>query len=118
MNEIRFVSRHALLVLDRRPSAPTVHSLEETAHIVGIHPERLRHYGRIGVGGPPLTNADGEPVFDDDRLYELRRFEHFRRRHRVNPPTLRLLGELWRELEHLRAELRFLRLRQSARAAQ
>ena len=103
------VSRYALLIVSRSGSGPAVHTLEEAARIVSIHPERLRHYCRRGVFGPGLARTEGEPVFDDDRLYELRRFEHFRQHQRVNPRTLRLLCDLWREVEKLRIELRFIR---------
>ncbi|MCC5023434.1 MAG: MerR family transcriptional regulator [Candidatus Synoicihabitans palmerolidicus] len=71
-----------------------VHTLDEAARVVGMHPERLRHYCRLGVFGPALAHDDREPQFDDDRLYELRRFEHFRQRLGVNPDALRLLCDL------------------------
>ena len=109
MNAASSDSRYALLIVSRNGSGPAMHTLEEAAQIVSIHPERLRHYCRRGVFGPGLARAEGEPVFDDDRLYELRRFEHFRQHHRVNLCTLRLLCDLWREVEKLRNELRFIR---------
>jgi hypothetical protein len=59
-----------------------------------MHPERLRHYCRFGLFGAALARTDNEPIFDDDRIYELRRFEHFRQHHGANHRTLKLLGEL------------------------
>ena len=88
---------------------PATYSLETAASLAGIHPEMLRHYCRLGVFGEERARPTTEPIFDDDALYELRRFEHFRRRHGVNRRTLRLLSNLWREVERLRVEVRFLR---------
>jgi hypothetical protein len=50
-----------------------------------------------------------EPIFDDNALFELRRIEHYRLYHGVSRQTLRHLCDLWREVERLQAEVRFLR---------
>ena len=54
-------------------------------------------------------DPDDDPTFDDNALYEIRRIEHFRRHHGVNRRALPLLCELWREIDRLKSELRFLR---------
>ncbi len=102
-------SPYSLVVVSVGEHAPATYSLEEAARIARVHPDRLRHYCRLGLFGSALARADIEPVFDDDQLYEVRRFEHFRQHHGVNQKTLRLLSELWREVERLREELRFFR---------
>ncbi len=109
MKETASNSRYALILISREEAAPAVHPLEEAARIAGMHPARLRHYCRLGIFGPALADPAREPAFDDDQLYELRRFEHFRQRMRLHPAALRLLCELWRKVEHLEAELRFFR---------
>ena len=65
--------------------------------------------GRQGLLGPERTDPDDDPTFDDNALYEIRRIEHFRRHHGVNRRALPLLCELWREIDRLKSELRFLR---------
>lgn len=88
---------------------PATYSLEAAANLAGVHPEMLRYYCRLGLFGEARARSQTEPVFDDDALYELRRFEHYRRHHGVSRKTLRLLCDLWREVERLRIEVRSLR---------
>ena len=90
-------------------AAPMSYSLEDAARLGGVHPEMLRHYCRLDLFGEALARAEGELIFDDNALYELRRFEHYRQHHGVNRKTLRLICGLWREVERLQTELRFLR---------
>ena len=97
------------LVLVTEAIRPTTYSLEAAADLADIHPEMLRYYCRLGVLGEGLARSGAELIFDDDAIYELRRFEHYRRHHGVNRKTLRLLCDLWREVERLRSEVRFLR---------
>jgi hypothetical protein len=88
---------------------PALYSLESAAQLAGVHPEMLRYYCRLGILGEAQAQWDADPVFDDDALFELRRFESYRRQHSVDRPTLRLILGLKREVERLRAEVRFLR---------
>ena len=98
-----------LTLIALREAAPATYALETAARLAGVHPEMLRYYCRIGLIGEARGEADAEPVFDDAGVCELRRFEHYRRQHGLNRRTLRLIFELRREVEHLQAELRFLR---------
>jgi DNA-binding transcriptional MerR regulator len=90
-------------------AGPMIYSLETTARLAGVHPEMLRYYCRLGLLGEARAQPEAELIFDDNALYELRRFEHYRRHHGVNRKTLRLISSLWREVERLQTELRFLR---------
>jgi DNA-binding transcriptional MerR regulator len=98
-----------LTLITIREAAPATYSLETAARLVGVHPEMLRYYCRVGLIGEAHGEADAEPVFDDDAICELRRFERFRRQHGLDRRTLRLIFSLRREVERLQAELRFLR---------
>ena len=109
MNEPVFPERFSLTVVRVAEVGPARHSLEDTARLAGVHPEMLRYYCRLGLFGEARARADAELIFDDDALYELRRFEHYRRYHGVNRKTLRLICGLWREIDRLQTELRFLR---------
>jgi DNA-binding transcriptional MerR regulator len=85
------------------------YSLEEAARLSGLHPDMLQHYCRIGLLGRGYARENREPIFNDNSLYELRRIEHARVLHGLNRNALPLLCELWREVDELRAEVRFLR---------
>ena len=89
--------------------APAVYSLETAAYLCGVHPEVLRHYCQLGLFGEARADPPAETVFDDNTLFELRRIEHYRSHHGVSRQTLRHLCDLWREVDQLQAELRFLR---------
>jgi DNA-binding transcriptional MerR regulator len=101
--------KYALTVVSVTRSRAARYSLEEAARLADMRPEMLRYYCELGLFGEARARAKGVPTFDDDALYELRRFEHYRRFHGVNRRTLRLLCDLWREVDRLRAELRFRR---------
>jgi len=102
---------YSLILLSVTEAGPTTYSLETAAHLAGVHPEMLRYYCQLGLFGEARAQPEAKLVFDDDALYELRRFEHYRRHRGVNRQTLRLICDLWREVERLETELRFLRSR-------
>ena len=109
MNEPVFSGKYSLMVVRVTETGPTTYSLEEAARLGGVHPEMLRYYCRLGVFGEERARPGIELVFDDDSLYELRRFEQYRRQHAVDRKTLRLICSLQRQVERLQSELRFLR---------
>jgi DNA-binding transcriptional MerR regulator len=109
MTNPAFADNDSLVLVRVAEAAPAIYSLEAAARFAGVHPELLRYYCRLGLFGEERADPDSEPMFDDDALYELRRFEHYRRHHRVDRPTLRLICGLTRQVERLRAEVRFLR---------
>jgi hypothetical protein len=109
MNEPALQETYALVLVGLSEVGPATYSLETAARLADVHPEMLRYYCRLGLLGEERAQPDVEPVLDDDALYELRRFEHYRRHHRVDRETLRLICGLRREVERLQAELRFLR---------
>jgi DNA-binding transcriptional MerR regulator len=98
-----------LMLVNVTEAEPMTYSLEDAARLARVHPEMLRYYCQLGLFGEARARPEIDLVFDDDALYELRRFEHYRRRHGVNRQTLRLICDLWRDVERLEAELRFLR---------
>ena len=104
-----FSEEHSLSLVRVNEVGPATYSLESAARFADVHPEMLRHYCRLGLFGEARARPETVLIFDDDALYELRRFEHYRRHHGVNRRTLRLICDLWREVERLQTELRFLR---------
>jgi DNA-binding transcriptional MerR regulator len=101
----------SLVLVHTGTAAPASYSLEAASALAGVHPEMLRYYCQLGLFGETRTQPDVELVFDDDALYELRRFEHYRLKQGVDRKTLRLICGLWRDIERLETELRFLRAR-------
>jgi DNA-binding transcriptional MerR regulator len=108
---INFVilEKHSLVLTRAEYPGRSAYSLEEAAELSGVHPDMVRYYVRLGILGEGSLRPGVEPIFDDDALYELRRIEHYRRNYGVNRRSLRLVCNLWREVERLEAELRFLR---------
>ena len=109
MSTPNYTGEYFLALVRVTETTPTTYSLESAAQLADVHPEMLRYYCQLGLFGEARAQPNIQLVFDDDAIYELRRFEHYRRQHGVNRKTLRLLCGLWREIESLRAELRFLR---------
>ena len=111
MSEPVFSNNYSLTLVTVTETGPAIYSLEDAARLAGVHPEMLRYYCRLGLFGEARARPEAEPVFDDDALFELRRFEHYRRDHGLNRKTLRLICGLWREIDRLQTEVRFLRSR-------
>jgi len=111
MNESFPAENPSLVLIGAIVVGPSSYSLERAAELAGVHPEMLRYYCRLGLFREKHTTAEHNPVFDDDAVYELRRFESYRRAHGLDRPTLRLICGLKREVDRLQAELRFLRER-------
>lgn len=101
----------ALLRLHNPETLRTSYTLESAAAQAGVHPEMLLHYCRLGLFGEARAQPEGTLAFDDDTLFELRRYEYYRRHHGVERRTLRLLCALWREVDQLKMEVHILRLR-------
>ncbi|MBC7368576.1 MAG: hypothetical protein H7343_17490 [Undibacterium sp.] len=109
MSEPEFPAEHSLMMVHVGEAGPATYSLAVAAGLAGLHPEMLRYYCQLGLLGAARAEPDIELIFDDDALFELRRFEHYRRHQGVNRKTLRLICSLWREVERLQTEVRFLR---------
>ena len=109
MNEPVFPEKYSLTLVRVTEVGPAAYSLEEAALLADVHPDMLRYYCRLGLFGAARAQPGAELTFDDDALFELRRFEHYRRHHGVDRKTLRLISSLRREVERLESEVRFLR---------
>jgi DNA-binding transcriptional MerR regulator len=84
------------------------YSLAEAASLTGVRPDVLRYYCRAGLLGRERA-ITANPTFDDSALYEVRRIERWRRDFGVTRRALPLFCELWRQVERLQSEVRFLR---------
>jgi len=102
----RFILVQTSLSIEVRPSETPHYSLEEAAERTSVEPELLRRYCREGMLGSARTESGGDPVFDDDALYDIRRIEHLRHQQGVPLEVLPMVFQLVNEVERLREELR------------
>lgn len=109
MSEHSLSSQFSMVVVGFNATRPSGYSLEDAARLADMHPEMLRFYCQQGLFGEQLARPGNDLIFDDDALYELRRFGHYRRHHGVNRKSFRLIAKLSREVERLQNEIRFLR---------
>jgi hypothetical protein len=91
------------------PRPNILYSLDAAAHIAGIPRRSLLIYCRAGL--VPLVQQPpyGAIAFTEEAILTVRRIEHVRTLHDPDVPILKALFDLMKEVEHLRAELRFLR---------
>jgi DNA-binding transcriptional MerR regulator len=93
------------------PSPDELYSIEAVAHLTQTPRHLIAVYCRHGLIAPVTPPEQDGWRFDDEAIYELRRLAGLRAAFGLEPPALQLLVEMRRELEQLRAEMRFLRSR-------
>jgi DNA-binding transcriptional MerR regulator len=94
----------------QRRKSPAVrsagYSLEQVVKVTGVSRALLVAYCESGV--LPLSPEElAEREFGDDLIQTIRRVEFLRQHHGINLTGIRIIGELTREVERLREELRF-----------
>ena len=89
--------------------ARVLFSLEDAAHLTGVHPEMLRYYSRVGLIEAPRGVFGPDLIFDESGLQAIRRIEHYRRNLGVGRVALPLVCEMQREGERRQIEIHFLR---------
>ena len=91
------------------PSGASAHfSIDDAAHLTGVHAELLRYYSRVGLINSRQGFLETDLFFDADALHEIRRIEHYRQHLGIGLRALPLICELRRAGERLQIELRFL----------
>ena len=83
-------------------------SLDDAAHLTGVHAEMLRYYSRVGLINSRRGFLETDLFFDENALHEVRRIEHYRQHLGIGLRALPLICELRRAGERLQIELRFL----------
>ncbi len=107
MKETR-ASTHAILVpAAKEHPLREPYDLDTAAHLADVHPERVRHYCRIGLLGDIVNPDQGEVYLTDHSVYELRRIEYLRQVQGVNLRGIRIILDLLRRTESLRETVRF-----------
>ncbi len=83
------------------------YSLNTAARLAEVHPDRVKHYCRLGLLPGVPDPESREAAFTDQAVFELRRIEFLRREHGVNLSGIRIILNLWRRNESLVETLRF-----------
>jgi len=98
------------LALDLYQPKPNVlYSLDAAAHLAGVPRRSILIYCRAGLVRPVVQPPYGVLEFTEEAIYTVRRIEHFRTVHGLDMALLKTMFDLFDEVKHLRAELRFLR---------
>jgi DNA-binding transcriptional MerR regulator len=86
----------------------TVYTIETLVQVTGVPQTEIELYRESGLI-LPAASKEGQPLFDDEAVYRLRRIEFLRQEHGVSLSGIRIIFELSNELHRLREEMRFLR---------
>ena len=92
-----------------QPKPNVFYSLDATAHLAGVPWRSILIYCRAGLVRPVIQPPYGMMEFTEEAIYIVRRIEHLRTVHGLDLAWLKTMFDLLDEVEHLRAELRFLR---------
>jgi len=94
-----------------QPDPNVLYSLDAAAHLAGVSRRSMLVYCRAGLVRPVLLPPYGAMAFTEEAIHAVRRIERARAVHDVDVAWLKTLVDLLDEVEHLRAEVRFLRSR-------
>jgi len=92
-----------------QPEPSGRYNLTVTAQLAGVPRRSILIYCRAGLVRPVIQPPYGVMEFTEEAIYTVRRIERFRAVHGLDLALLKTFFELFAEVEHLRAELRFLR---------
>ncbi|MFA6561160.1 MAG: MerR family transcriptional regulator [Verrucomicrobiia bacterium] len=92
-----------------QPKPSVLYSLDAAAHLAGVSRRSILIYCRAGLVRPVLQSPYEVMEFTEEAIHTIRRLEHLRAVHGVGLAWLKAMFDLLDEVEHLRAELRFLR---------
>lgn len=98
---------HALELFQPRPNV--LYSLDVAAHIAGVPRRSLLVYCRAGLVRNVFQPPYGVLAFTEEAIRTARRIEEVRAAHAPNLFLLKVMFDLVEEVDHLRAEVRFLR---------
>jgi hypothetical protein len=103
-----FYANPTLALICLPSGAAAQFSLDDAAHLTGVHVEMLRYYSRVGLIDSRRGFLETDLFFDKDALHEISRIEHYRQHLGIGLRALPLICELRRASERLQIELRFL----------
>ncbi len=92
-----------------QPQPNVLYGLDVAAHLGGVTRRALLVYCRAGLVRPVLQPPYGAMAFTEEAIHTVRRIERLRAAHGDELSRLKTIVDLIREVELLRAELRFWR---------
>lgn len=92
-----------------QPAPNVLYSLDAAAHLSGVPRHSILVYCNAGLVRPVLQPPHGVLGFTEETIYALRRIEYLRTVSQSDLARLKIVFDLLREVESLRAEVRFLR---------
>ena len=92
-----------------QPKPNVLYSLDTTAYLARVPRRSLLIYCRAGLVRPVVQPPYGVLEFTEEAIYTVRRIEHLRTVRGIDLAWLKTMFDLLDEVEHLRAEVRFLR---------
>ena len=91
------------------PQPGLLYTLEGVIHLTGASRRNILVYCKSGLVQPKQP-TDSEPMqFDEETIYLIRRIEQLRAERGINLEGIRMILELWGEVQRLQNEIRFLR---------
>ena len=94
-----------------QPGPNELYSLNAAAHLAGVPRRVLLQYCRAGLVQPSYAPPYGIMLFSEETIRAVRAIERLRAQDGLEVGVIKTLLGLLRELEQLRAELRFQRSR-------
>jgi hypothetical protein len=91
------------------PNPAEVYTLEQVVRFTHLPRRQIVLFCRHGLVAPVMAPDAGGWTFNDEGIRRLRRLAELRAAYHLNLRALRLVAELFDEVERLREELRFLR---------
>ncbi|HEX6565876.1 MAG TPA: chaperone modulator CbpM [Chthoniobacterales bacterium] len=88
------------------PDTGKLFDVTTAAEYTAVDPDGIRTYCREGLIRATRYKEDGDPLFDEDGIYWLRRIQSLRTEMQLEGPSLRIVLDLMQEVERLRQELR------------
>jgi DNA-binding transcriptional MerR regulator len=88
------------------PDSGKLYDIRTAAEYTSVDADGIRTYWEQGLVRAIDHQANGEPLFDEDAIYWLRRIQGLRAEMRLEGPGLRIVLDLLQEVERLRQELR------------
>jgi DNA-binding transcriptional MerR regulator len=88
------------------PDAGKLYDVRTAAEYTAVDPDGIVTYCREGLVRAIEYKDNGEPLFDEDGIYWLRRIRDLRAEMHLEGPVLRVVLDLMQEVERLRQELR------------
>lgn len=91
-----------------QPKPNILYSLDATAHLAGVSRRSVLIYCRAGLVRPINQSPEEMMEFTEETIHTIRQIEYMRTVQGLDLAWIKTMFDLLDEVEHLRAEVRFL----------